>query len=293
MGPLLFLIYINDLSKCSSLYKSLFADDTKLVASGPDLVSLVNHVNSEFQKVIYFFRSHKLSIHPAKTKFILFSNSIPPKHLKIKIFINNNNFDSDNPNLKFPLEQVTISSDVPAIKFLGIHIDPQLNFKFHISQLNSKISKALYFLRNSKNLLSIKGLTAIYFALIHCHLVYANIIWSSTKESFYKCIFLKQKSAIRIISSAPYNAHTEPLFKQLNVLPLPKLCLFFKLQFFHLFKGIVSRDFEWLQTILMNRLCVPDVPLEVYSFLNFCFHIVFKFLSLQRVQLLLIHLAKA
>ena len=73
----------------------------------------------------------------------MFSNAIPPKHLKVEIFINNNNFDSDNPNLKFPLEQVTISSDVPAIKFLGIHIDPQLYFKFHISQLNSKISKAL------------------------------------------------------------------------------------------------------------------------------------------------------
>ena len=40
-------------------------------------------------------------------------------------------------------------------------------------------------------------------------------------------------------------------------------------------KGIVSRDFEWLQIILINRLCVPDVPLEVYSFLNFRFHIVF------------------
>ena len=236
LGPLLFLIYINDLSKCSSLYKSLFADDTKLVASGPELVSLVNHVNSEFQKIIYFFRSHKLSIHPAKTKFILFTNSILPKQQKIEIFINNNNFGDDNPNLKFPIEQVSLSSEVPAIKFLGIHIDPQLNFKYHISQLNSKISKALYFLRNSKNLLTIKGLTAIYYALIHCHLVYANIIWSSTKESFYKSIFIKQKSAIRIISCASYNAHTEPLFKKLNVLPLPKLCLFFKLQFFQHFK---------------------------------------------------------
>ena len=79
-------------------------------------------------------------------------------------------------------------------------------------------------------------MTAIYYALIHCHLVYANIIWSSTKESFYKSIFIKQKSAIRIISCASYNAHTEPLFKKLNVLPLPKLCLFFKLQFFQHFK---------------------------------------------------------
>ena len=41
------------------------------------------------------------------------------------------------------------------------------------------------------------------------------------------------------------------------------------------FKGIVSRDFEWLQTILMNRLCVPDVPLKVYSFLMSHLHTVF------------------
>ena len=59
------------------------------------------------------------------------------------------------------------------------------------------------------------------------------------------------------------------------------------------FKGIVSRDFEWLQMILINRLCVPDVPLEVYSFLNLHLHIVFKFLSLQRVKLLLMDLAIA
>ena len=45
----------------------------------------------------------------------------------------------------------------------------------------------------------------------------------------------------------------------------------------HMLKGIVSRDFEWLQTILMNRLCVPDVPLEVYSFLNSHLHTVFNF----------------
>ena len=58
-------------------------------------------------------------------------------------------------------------------------------------------------------------------------------------------------------------------------------------------KGIVSRDFEWLQIILMNRLYVPDVPLEVQSFLNFRFHKDFQFLSLQRVKLLLMHLANA
>ena len=76
---------------------------------------------------------------------------------------------------------------------------------------------------------------ALYYSLIHCHLVYANLIWSSTKENNYKSLFLKQKTAIRIVSSASYNAHTEPLFKQAKILPLPKLCLFFKLQFFFQF----------------------------------------------------------
>ena len=63
--------------------------------------------------------------------------------------------------------------------------------------------------------------------------------------------------------------------------------------FFLQLKGIVSRDFEGLQMVLMDRIGVPDVPLEVYSFLNLHLHIAFQFLSLQRVKLLLMHLAKA
>ena len=55
LGPILFLIYINDLPKCTSLYTSFFADDTKLVAVGPDFEQLSKFVNNEFQKMNYFF----------------------------------------------------------------------------------------------------------------------------------------------------------------------------------------------------------------------------------------------
>ena len=72
---------------------------------------------------------------------------------------------------------------------------------------------------------------------VHCHVVFANIIWSSAKESSLNPLFLKQKAAVRIISSSSYNAHPEPIFKNLNILPLPKLTLFFKLQFFQQFKS--------------------------------------------------------
>ena len=57
------------------------------------------------------------------------------------------------------------------------------------------------------------------------------------------------------------------------------------------FKGIVSRDFEWLQMILINRICVPDVPLKVF-FLHIFVHIVFLNFKFTAVKLLLImHLA--
>ena len=168
LGPILFLIYINDLPLCSSLYTSLFADDTKLVAIGPDLPLLIQHVNNEFQKINYFFRSLKLSLHPSKTKVMIFTCNQVFKHMDLQIYLNNNNFDQDLPELLIPIEHVHSLSATPAIKFLGIFIDPELNFKFHLSHLTSKISKALYFIRNSKNILSEWGLKSLYYSLVHC-----------------------------------------------------------------------------------------------------------------------------
>ena len=118
---------------------------------------------------------------------------------------------------------------------MGIQIDPKLNFKYHLSLLNTKLSKALYFLRQAKFLLSTKGLKSIYYSLFHSHLVYCNIIWSSAKANILNPIFIKQKAAVRIVCNAKYNSHTEPLFKTAKILPLPKLSMFFKLQYFQRF----------------------------------------------------------
>jgi hypothetical protein len=69
------------------------------------------------------------------------------------------------------------------------------------------------------------------FSLFHCHVIYAIHIWSCSAESNFKEILIKQKQALRIISGAQYNAHTEPLFKMQNILPINDLILFFKLEF--------------------------------------------------------------
>ena len=236
LGPLLFLIYINDLPLCSELLALLFADDTTLFLSGQNLDELVQKVNREFKKVVDHFRFLKLALHPEKTKFILFSNSPEARASNFNIFLNfNNNNDDQNDDLISNLVRITADSEVPAIKFLGIYIDPSLNFKFHIDNIISKISKSLYFFRSAKNFLSQKALKSIYFALIHSHLIYGIQVWSCANQHNLNAIFLKQKNAIRILNSAKYNAHTEPLFKSCGILPLHSLIEFFQIQFFHNF----------------------------------------------------------
>ena len=226
LGPILFLIYINDLPYCSTLLAILFADDTTLLASGDNIEELILHVNMEFKKIVTFFRSNMLSLHPEKTQFILFSNSNVVKGKEIKLNIDMNNENEKNPNLIKEIKRVTSNSDFPAVKFLGVLFYPDLNFKMQIRNISSKISKSLYILRRVKNILSEKALKTLYYSLIHCHLVYGIHIWSSTTVGVLNDIKVKQKNAIRTITLSKYNAHTLPLFKKLKILPLDSLIIF-------------------------------------------------------------------
>jgi len=233
LGPLLFLLYINDLPKCSKLFSQLFADDTTQSASHNKLEDITLFVNQEFHKTVNFFCAHRLSLHPEKTKFMIVScstvNTVP------NIVINYNPLnEAQDPSKIFKMNYINNSS-TPYAKFLGVLIDPKLSFKTHISHVTKKVSTALYFLRGAKKVLNQRALKFIYYALFHSHLIYASQLWSCCNESLLKPIVTKQKMAIRILSNAKYNSHTEPLFKKLTILPFAQLCLFFKLQFMQQF----------------------------------------------------------
>ena len=133
---------------------------------------------------------------------------------------------------------------------------PNLNFKHHIVNLKSKLSKALYALRTAKNTLSSKSLLLIYNSIFHCHLLYAIQIWSCSRSGPINELFKMQKKAIRIVSGSSYNSHTEPLFKKLGVLPLPDLISITKIQFMQRFKQKflpTSFDDTWV-------VCSPSPP---------------------------------
>jgi len=237
LGPLLFLIYINDICNFSNLMSILFADDTALGASGEDLQQLNNYINVEFHKICTYFRKNKLSLHPDKTKFILFTNNTVVANTDFKIYISNSNLHFNDLNAtRYEISRVKKEDDVPAIKYLGVYFDPSLNFNYHTKLLSKKISKALYALRSVKNFLPPNALYSIYYALFHSHLNYAIQIWSSGSPSNLETLFKSQKKAIRIISNAKYNSHTEPLFKKLEILPLKTLADSTKILFMQQFR---------------------------------------------------------
>ncbi len=136
LGPLLFIIYINDLPNIKLFLSLLFADDTILLLSDSNIHSLYRRVNTEFRKVCEFFRMNKLALHQGKTNYILFTKqklqNLP------NLFCNNNNEDEKDPLLLHVISNINVHSDTSAAKFLGVYFDPQLNFKFHISTLFAK-----------------------------------------------------------------------------------------------------------------------------------------------------------
>ena len=125
LGPLLFIIYINDLLKASSLVEFLlFADDTSIFISGNCLHDLISTMNNELVGIDEWFRSNKLSLNMDKTNYILFRTRHKSSHCDN--FLN--------------LNGCSIRC-VSSLKFLGVVIDEHLDWSKHISFIESKISK--------------------------------------------------------------------------------------------------------------------------------------------------------
>ena len=221
LGPLLFLIYINDLANCTSLFTLLFADDTSFLISGKNLNEVIELLNVELKKICYWFRTNELSLHPGKTKFMIFTkNESNINFDELNIVLNNNNVDENDENNIIKLSYVNSNSEIPAIKFLGVHIDPKLNFKHHIGAIHSKVSRSLFAINSVKHFIDKRALKTLYNSLVHSHFLYCIPIWGCASKSSFKKLELLQKKAIRTISLSKYNAHTVPIFKKIEILPI-------------------------------------------------------------------------
>jgi hypothetical protein len=217
LGPLLFLLYINDIINSSSLLQfTLFADDTNLLHHNKSLPVLVTQLNFELICLSTWFSANKLSLNANKTKFILFGN----RHLSVH----------DQALLQINIDGVVIER-VEFIKFLGVFIDAKLNWHKHILETSKKVSCGVMILNKTKDFLPLSVRMNLYYAFIYSHLSYCNIVWGFASPSTLNCLFMLQKKAVRLVSKSSYRDHTNPLFRSLSLLKLfdiykLQVCLF-------------------------------------------------------------------
>ena len=150
LGPLLFLLYINDIANVSNLFFTiLFADDTNLFINGKNVHNLIESINQNLKKLVEWLKLNRLSLNVSKTNYMVFS-------LKKSV-----TFTSE----------IYINQDalkrVYSKKFLGIIIDSKLTWKEHINHIRNKISKALGILYKSRKIFKVSTLLTIYIIVLY------------------------------------------------------------------------------------------------------------------------------
>jgi hypothetical protein len=198
LGPILFLCFINDLFRVTSLLTLMFADDTFTLKSGTDLNTLILTVNNEINKIAIWFRANKLAVNINKTKYIIFrmkGKAIDDNTPSILYNENEPNAPFD-PNLITTLERYHDNhpdSDCRSYKLLGIYLDEHLSLNYHTNHVVKKLSRSLYCIKQAKHIIPPKGPKGLYFSLIHSHLTYYTSIMSGTTQKNRQKILKIQK----------------------------------------------------------------------------------------------------
>jgi hypothetical protein len=226
LGPLLFLILINDLANFSDLfYTILFADDTTLQISSCNIRELYEKANNELKKAADWFKGNKLTLNVSKTKYILFN--------KKANYPNLSDFSLKIDNTE--IERIGESCTNKYFKFVGILLDENLSWSYHISHVRGKLASANYALSKLKNILPMKIKLNIYNSLFKSHLEYGLLCWGGAKQGLLKPLTILQKKSIRYIYNVKNNTHTSPLFKESGILKFQELaeyqqgCFMFKI----------------------------------------------------------------
>ena len=190
-----------------------FADDTTLFMSHNDISVLYRDANKHINGLYYWFCANKLALNASNTKYIILRSKYKKTSLeKLTLSINGTQ-----------LIRIGDDCEETSAKFLGIYIDEHLTWQKHINHVNRKISRAMFAIKQTKHFLPRHILRNLYFTLIHSHLTYGIIAWGNAGQSIIHKTITLQKRAIRIINSAGYNSHTDPLFSKSNILKFADL----------------------------------------------------------------------
>ena len=248
LGPLLFLIFINDLPNGSNLFTILFADDTTFQLASNNLQYLFETANLELGKAAAWFHCNKLTLNVSKTKFILFRS----KNMKV---------DFTGLQLKIGDENIErIGSDCTTkfFKFVGHYLDEHLSWEHHINNVHGKLASANYAIARVKNFVPKKVRLTLYNSLFRSHLEFGILAWGGVGQTKLRKITQLQKKCVRNVAYKGHRAHTDPIFSRLNILKFEDLFSYNCSTFMHKYiNNKLPASFENMFTPMSepNRTC--------------------------------------
>lgn len=203
LGPLLFIIYINDLPKSINQYVTLFADDITVTVPCKSKDTYNDDINNSLISMVHWLENNNLKINLEKTNIMHFTQR-----------------GSTMSNLNTHYNNKIIN-EVDNTKFLGVIFDKKLNWKTHTETLIKKISKSSYAIYKLVPMLNIDALLTAYHGLVSCNLRYGIIFWGNSTNK--ELVFKAQKQCIRTMFKLKVTDGCKPFFIKYKILTLPSL----------------------------------------------------------------------
>jgi len=249
LGPLLFLIYINDLPQTINSLADpvLFADDTSMIVKSTEPWEFLHSIQRNIINADRWFKSNSLLLNMDKTHLLQFYTKIG-QIMDLEVCYEN--------------KQITT---VNTIKFLGLIIDSTLSWKQHIDSIISKLNRACFAIRQVKPYMALEALKTIYFSYFHSIVTHGIIFWGNSVHSQY--IFKIQKRMIRLIANLGVRDSCRCVFKELGILALYSQYLYSLLMFVAKNRDLfqASTDVHSFGTRYKNDLHLPSAKLKVFQ----------------------------
>ena len=219
LGPLLFILYINDIENCSAFESVLFADDAALLLAADNIKKLKKFVNSEAKLLHEWLISNKLTLNLKKTKYMLFANI---------------NVISQKARKKF---KITIGNytihEVDQIKYLGVILDRNLNWHAHVDYLVTKLSSAAGIMYKVRNYLPIDARLLVYETLAKSYLQYGITAWGSCAPTTLNRLQTIQNRIIRNMTYSPPRTNLDSKYKTFKIMKVNELHRYETAKFMH------------------------------------------------------------
>ena len=201
LGPLLFLLYINDmLDSLNNTTPSLYADDSEIYTSSDNSSDLIPKLNEDLKNLSRWIRKNKLQIHPTKSKYMFIESSYNIKNniCNEPILINST-----------PVPRVT------NYKCLGVNLDDKLCWDCHIEMICKKVAAGIAAIKRVKPFVPPEMLKVIYNALVQPYFDYCSPLWDNCGIGLKEKLQKYQNRAARILTGATYDIRTADVFETL------------------------------------------------------------------------------